>query len=109
MVLGDLEPGEPPKILLRDAFSVDDAETKLAARLQIELLESELSDDRLRALLGIVKAHRGDCAVRVLLREPGVCETEIALPETAAVDASDTCLRELNTLFGRQVAELDLS
>ena len=109
MVVGDLEPGDPPKILLRDAFSLESAEAKLAARLRLEFLEEEATDDRLQALAGVLRDHPGDCAIELLLRVPGESETTIALPESSAVDASEECMRALNSLFGRRVAELDLS
>ncbi len=109
VVVGDLEPGDPPKILLRDAFTLESAEAKLAARLRLELLEEEATDDRLRAIAGVLQAHPGDCAIELLLRVPGESETTIALPESSAVDASEDCMRALNSLFGRSVAELDLS
>ncbi len=109
VALGDLEPGDPPKILVRDAFSLETAEAKLAARLRLELLEVEATDDRLKAVASVLRDHPGDCAIELLLRVPGESETTIALPESSAVDASEGCLRALNSLFGRPVAELDLS
>jgi len=108
LVTGTLESGDPPRLLVRDAFLVDEAEERLATRLRVELLESEASEDRVTALAALLREHPGDCAIQLVLRVPGQSETWIALPEALAVDATDACVGAINSLFGRSVAELEL-
>jgi len=106
LVTGKLEAGDPPKILARDAFTLEDAEERLATRVRVELLESEAGEDRMQALAQLLRRHPGDCAIQLVLRVPGQSETWIALPEDLSIDASDVCLQAVNSLFGHPVAEL---
>jgi DNA polymerase-3 subunit alpha len=106
VITGKLENGDPPKVLVRDALKLEDAEQKLATRLRIDVLETEASRDRLTALRRSFASHPGDCPVLLHLRIPGETETVIALPDACAVTPSDALLAELNALFGRRAAEL---
>jgi len=108
LVTGKLELGEPPKILVRDAVALDQAEERLATRLHVAVLAEEATRDRLLGLRRALGAHRGDCPVLLHVRLPGESETVIALPESWAVEPGDALLRELDGLFGRRVAELVL-
>jgi DNA polymerase-3 subunit alpha len=105
VIVGKLEGGDPPKVLVRDALKLEDAEQKLASRLRIEVLEAEASRDRLTALRSAFASHPGDCPVLLHLRIPGESETVIALPDGCAVSPSDALLAQVNALFGRRAAE----
>jgi DNA polymerase-3 subunit alpha len=105
VITGKLEGGDPPKVLVRDALKLEDAEQKLASRLRIDVLEVEASRDRLTALRSAFASHPGDCPVLVHLRIPGETETVIALPDGCAVSPSDALLAQVNALFGRRAAE----
>ena len=50
LVSGTLETADPPKILVREAFELDQAEEHLAAQVHISVLASEATRDRLEAL-----------------------------------------------------------
>jgi DNA polymerase-3 subunit alpha len=106
VITGKLEGGDPPKVLVRDAMKLEDAEQKLASRLRVDVLETEASRDRLTALRRSFASHPGDCPVLLHLRIPGESETVIALPDACAVTPSDALLAEVNALFGRRAAEL---
>ena len=106
LVSGKLEAGDPPKILVRDAVTIEEAEARFANRLRIEVLASEASTDRLLALRQALGQHPGDCPVLLAVRIPGESETLIALPDTWSVEPGDALLRELDQLFGRRVAEV---
>jgi DNA polymerase III subunit alpha len=105
VVAGKLEAGDPPKVLVREALRLEEAEQKLASRLRVDVLETEASRDRLLALRTALGAHPGDCPVLLHLRIPGESETVIALPDACAVAPSERLVAEVNALFGRPVAE----
>lgn len=105
VVAGSLEAGDPPKVLVRDAFRLPDAAERLAAQVRVRILEAEATRDRLLALRQVLEAHRGDCGVLVHLVIPGESETVVALPEGRGVDPSDALLRAIDGLFGRPVAD----
>jgi DNA polymerase-3 subunit alpha len=106
LVSGKLEAGDPPKLLVRDAVTIEEAEARFANRLRIEVLASEASRDRLLALREALGQHPGDCPVLLTVRIPGESETVIALPDAWAVEPGDGLLRTLDQLFGRRVAEV---
>ncbi len=108
VVTGNLEAGDPPKLLVRDAVELDAAEEKLASQLHLRVLASESSRDRLLALQRVIAAHPGDCSVCVHVLIPGASETLIALPEGCGVDPCEELLRAVDSLFGRPVTELVL-
>ena len=108
LVSGTLESLDPPKVLVRDAFELQDAETNLAAQVRIRVAASEATRDRLLALRRLLEAHAGDCGVLLHLLIPGESETIMALLGERGVEPSDELLLAVDGLFGRSVAELDL-
>ncbi|MBS1107489.1 MAG: dnaE [Deltaproteobacteria bacterium] len=105
VIAGKLEGGDPPKVLVREALKLEDAEQKLATRLRIDVLEVEASRDRLCALRSAFESHPGDCPVLLHVRIAGESETVIALPDACSVSASEALLVQVNALFGRRAAE----
>ena len=105
VIAGKLEGGDPPKVLVREALKLEDAEQKLASRLRIDVLEAEASRDRLCALRSTFESHPGDCPVLLHVRIAGESETVIALPDACSVSPSDALLAQVNALFGRRAAE----
>ncbi len=108
VLTGNLEAAEPPKLLVRDAFELAEAEERLAARLELRIVAADATRDRLLALRRVLDAHRGDCGVVVRVLIPGESETVLSLPDARGVDPTDTLLRDVNQLFGRPVTELVL-
>lgn len=106
LVSGKLEAGDPPKLLVDDAVTIEEAEVRFAKRLRLEVVAAEASRDRLLALRQALGQHPGDCPVLLSVRIPGESETVIALPDAWAVDPGDGLLRALDQLFGRRVAEV---
>jgi len=108
VVAGSLESADPPRMIARDFYSLAEAEEKLAARVTIRLLAADSTRDRMQALRSVLGKHGGDCAVTLHVTIPGESETVMALPETLAVTPTDALVRDLNALFGRDVAEVAL-
>jgi DNA polymerase-3 subunit alpha len=108
LVSGTLESLDPPKVLVRDAFELQDAESNLAAQVRIRVAASEATRDRMLALRRLLEAHAGDCGVLLHLLIPGESETVMAVSGDRGVDPSDELIDAVNGLFGRSVAELDL-
>jgi DNA polymerase-3 subunit alpha len=105
VVAGSLEGGDPPKLLVRDAFRLTDAAERLSAQVRVRILDREATRDRLLALRQVLDAHRGDCGLFVHLVIPGESETVVALPGGRGVDPTDGLLRAIDGLFGRPVAD----
>ncbi|MFP6624390.1 MAG: DNA polymerase III subunit alpha, partial [Myxococcota bacterium] len=108
LMTGNLEAGDPPKILVRELMPLADAEQNLTIALRVRLREEELSEDRLVAMRGILESHRGDCPVFVHITIPGESETVLAVGRIRGVDPSDGLRRQLDSLFGRVVSERGL-
>jgi DNA polymerase-3 subunit alpha len=108
LVSGNLEAGDTPKILLRDAVSLADAEEKLASQLVLRVVAGELTRDRLLALRRVLESHPGDCSVVLRLTVPGESESVLALPDARGVRPVEALLRDVDALFGRPVTELAL-
>lgn len=108
LVTGTLEAGDTPKVLVRDIITLADAEERLASRLQLRVLATEATPDRLTALRRVLKAYPGECSVTVHLTIPGESETVLALGEGDAVRPVADLLRDVDALFGRPVAEISL-
>jgi DNA polymerase-3 subunit alpha len=106
LVSGTLEAGETPKILVRDVMPLERAEEKLATRLELRVLASEATRDRLLALRDLLGRHPGDCAVMLHLVITGESKTVLALPGLRGVRPDEALLREIDGLFGRPVAEI---
>lgn len=107
LISGKLEEGDPPKILLREAFPLTEAQERLAARLHVRVLEGDMTRDRMLALREVLHSHRGDCAVVVHLVIPGETETLVGLPDAQGVDATEALLHDIDGLFGRPVSDLE--
>jgi DNA polymerase-3 subunit alpha len=108
IVSGSLESADPPRMLAREIYSLAEAEEKLAARVAIRLLAADSTRDRLQALKAVLGKHGGDCTVTLHVTIPGESETVMALPDTLAVTPTDQLVRDVNALFGRDVAEVAL-
>jgi DNA polymerase III subunit alpha len=108
VVAGSLESADPPRMIARDFYSLAEAEEKLAARVTIRLLAADSTRDRMQALRSVLGKHGGDCAVTLHVTIPGESETVMALPDTLAVTPTDALVRDVNALFGRDVAEVAL-
>jgi DNA polymerase-3 subunit alpha len=106
LVSGQLEEGDPPKILVREVLELDRAEERLATRLRLRVRADEATRDRLLALRRILTEHPGECEVVLHLVIPGESETLLALPTIGGVRAGAPLLQDLTGLFGRDIAEL---
>jgi DNA polymerase-3 subunit alpha len=107
IVTGNLEPGEPPKILVRTLLDLAHAEEKLATQLKVQITAAEATRDRLTALKEMLGRHPGSCEVILQIVIPDESETWITLPGLEVLP-SDRLRSELNGMFGRCVTEVEL-
>jgi DNA polymerase-3 subunit alpha len=106
LVTGQLDEGDPPKVLVREVLELERAEERLTTQLRLRVPAEEATRDRLLALRGVLSQHPGECEVVLHLVIPGESETLLALPSLGGVRAGPKLLEELAGLFGRDVAEL---
>ena len=108
VVSGSLESADPARMIAREIYSLAEAEEKLAARVTIRLLAADSTRDRMAALKSVLGKHGGDCAVTLHVTISGESETVMSLPDTLAVMPTEAMVRDVNALFGRDVAEVTL-
>ena len=108
LVSGTLEEGEPPKVLVRDVMPLAQAEERLAGNLRVNMIESDISKDRLNALVKVLANHPGDCPVVIHVLIPGQSETIVSVGAIRGVRASKEMCRDVDALFGHKVTELSL-
>lgn len=108
LVSGTLEEGEPPKVLVRDVMPLAEAEERLAGNLRVNMIESDISKDRLNALVKVLANHPGDCPVVIHVLIPGQSETIVSVGAIRGVRASKEMCRDVDALFGHKVTELSL-
>ena len=108
LVMGTLEAGDSPKILVRDVLKLSEAQERLTAELRVRVLEPDINRDILVALRRLLTQHPGDCAVFVHIMIPGESETIVSVGGVRGVEASDALRREVDALFGKPVAECSL-
>jgi DNA polymerase-3 subunit alpha len=106
LVGGDLEAGDPPKILVRDVLELERAEEKLSTQLIVRIRAEEATEDRLTALLQLLENHPGECAVTLHLVIPDESETRVAISAVRGVRPVAALRRDVDDLFGRAVTEL---
>jgi DNA polymerase-3 subunit alpha len=108
LVGGDLEVGDPPKILVRDVLELERAEEKLSNQLIVRIRAEEATQDRLSALRRLLESHPGECAVTLHLVIPDESETRVAVSAVRGVRPDSALRRDVDDLFGRAVTELAL-
>jgi len=106
VVSGSLEAGDTPKLLVRDVFRLEDAEQRLTSRLEVKVLEPDVSRDRMVALKRVLAQYPGDCEVYLRITIAGESETLLSVGGVRGVAPSDELRRDVNALFGRPVTEL---
>jgi len=108
LVSGTLEDGESPKILLRDVIPLAEAEQRLVGTLRVKMLEREVSQDRLTALVKVLSEHPGEGPGVVHVLIPMQSETTLSVGAVRGVRATSQLCRDVDALFGRNVTELSL-
>ena len=108
LVAGNLEEGEPSKILVREIMRLDEGHERLTTYLRIRLYAKEATADRMQALRNVLANYPGDCEIFVHLTIPGESETIVSVGGLRGADASDALQQDIDALFGRHVAERGL-
>jgi DNA polymerase-3 subunit alpha len=106
LVAGTLEPGDSPKILVREVIALDRAEERLSSQLRVRLVADEATRDRLAALRGVLERQPGDCGVALHVVIPGQSETVLRLAAPGGVRPDAALCRDVDALFGRGVTEI---
>jgi DNA polymerase-3 subunit alpha len=106
LVSGTLEAADPPKILVREVLDLERAEEKLATMMRVRIRSEEATEDRLVALLRMLEARPGECAVTLHVVIPDESETVMAVSSVRGVRPDPGLLRDVDGLFGRAVTEL---
>jgi DNA polymerase-3 subunit alpha len=106
LVVGTLESGDPPKVLVRDVLPLERAEEKLASSLRVRIRAEEATADRLTALKQLLSARPGECGVTLHVVIPEESETVVAVSAVRGVRPDPGLRREVDDLFGRNVTEL---
>ena len=106
LVAGTLEPGDSPKILVREVIALDRAEERLSSQLRVRLVADEVTRDRLTALRGVLERQPGDCGVALHVVIPGQSETVLRLAAPGGVRPDAALCRDVDALFGRGVTEI---
>jgi DNA polymerase-3 subunit alpha len=106
LVAGTLEPGDTPKILVREVIALDRAEECLSSQLRVRLVADEATRDRLTALRGVLERQPGDCGVALHVVIPGQSETVLRLAAPCGVRPDAALCRDVDALFGRGVTEI---
>jgi DNA polymerase-3 subunit alpha len=108
LVSGDLESGDPPKILVREVLELERAEERLATQLRVRIRSEEATEDRLTALRRMLEARPGSCAVTLHVVIPDESETVMAVSSVRGVRPDETLRRDVDALFGRVVTQVAL-
>jgi DNA polymerase-3 subunit alpha len=108
LVSGDLEAGDPPKILVRDVLALERAEETLSTQLRIQIRADEATEDRLTALRSLLEDHPGDCAVTLHIVIPEESETVVAISAVRGVRPDAGLRQGVDELFGRSVTEVEI-
>ena len=93
---------------IRNQFSVavaEDAEERLTSKMRVRVLGPDVTADRMSALRTVLEKHGGDCAFFLHITIPGETETVLSLGDGRGVTASEGLRRDVDSLFGRPVAE----
>ena len=108
LISGNLEAGDPPKVLVREIMRLDEGEQRLTTYLRVRVTEPEVNRDRMAALHSVLSTHPGECPVFVHITIPGESETILSVGELRGVDPSESLQRDVDALFGRKVTERTL-
>ena len=108
LISGDLEAGDPPKVLVREIMRLDEGEKRLTTYLRVRVTEPEVNRDRMAALRNVLCTHPGECPVFIHITIPGESETILSVGELQGVDPNESLQRDVDALFGRPVTERTL-
>ncbi|RLB92345.1 MAG: DNA polymerase III subunit alpha, partial [Deltaproteobacteria bacterium] len=106
LVQGEVQKEEKAvKILADTVIQMDQAEATWTARVQVNLDLDRSGREELAELSRIFNGHPGDCAVHLVLRQPGKAETILALPDSVRVRPGRRLARAVNGLLGYRALE----
>ena len=98
--------GEPERAREAALAAARSAEEKLATGLRVRIRSEEATEDRLSALLQLLEAQPGSCAVTLHVLIPDHSETVIAVSAVRGVRPDEKLRADLDALFGRGVTEV---
>ncbi len=100
LVTGKIEPGEEPKVLASSAEPLSDLRARTTREVRFNLSLTDLDGDRLSQFTELLRARRGPCRSRLVVRSEGRFEAELKLP-SLPVEPSASMEESVHALFGR--------
>ena len=100
LVTGKLEHGEEPKLLASTAEPLTEVRARMTREVRFQLEVRELDEVAMRRFIEVLRAQRGGCRTRLVLRSEGAFEAEMTLPEWP-VEPSPRLEESMQALFER--------
>ncbi len=100
LVTGRLEPGEEPKLIASTAEPLTEVRARMTREVQFRVEVAELDDKTLARFVEVLRAQRGGCRSRLVLRSAGAFEAEMLLPDWP-VEPSPRLEESIQALFER--------
>jgi len=92
---------ENPNIICDELFSMEEASEKLAARIGIEMLSLDVTEEKVEKIRNLCKTHRGKSPVHVSVQTTGGYRIAAVADRTLSVRADVDFCRKLETVVGR--------
>ncbi|MBL7215593.1 MAG: DNA polymerase III subunit alpha [Phycisphaerae bacterium] len=92
---------ENPNILCDELFSMEEAGAKLAARVWIELLSLDVSEEKIEKIRQLCETHRGKSRVHVSVQTTGGYRIEAIADHSLNVRVDVDFCRKLENIVGR--------
>ncbi len=92
---------ENPNIICDELFLMDEATEKLAARIWIELLSLDVTEEKVQRICNLCKSHRGKSPVHVSVQTTGGYRIAAIADKTYSVRADVDFCQKMETVVGR--------
>ena len=92
---------ETPNIICEELISREDVTEKLAARVQLDLLALDMTEEKVNAIRNLCKTHRGKSPVNVSVQTTGGYRIVALADKTYNVRADVDFCKKLETVVGR--------
>jgi len=87
-----------PEIIVDEVYTAADARKKLVRAVEIELAPASATVENLERIKELIRRHKGERPVRIVLHKPGVGRFRMDPGRHAGVAASDEFVRDVQTL-----------
>ncbi|HOL32119.1 MAG TPA: DNA polymerase III subunit alpha, partial [Anaerohalosphaeraceae bacterium] len=97
---------ELPNIVCDELYSMNEAAEKLAARVRIDLLTLDVTEEKIRKIRQLCSTHRGKSPVNISVQTPGGYQIVALADKTLNVRADVDFIRKMETVVGRGKVKL---